>query len=224
MKNLTTLELVETLSKLQIEKDYSIVAEPLIKMVDSEKVNILDRFISEINAERDSLIKKFKDFYFKKSNYQEFDEKGLSPAEIFEIIQKYSVRLERLFMIYKPDFSQTITKNSKNEEYDMVKINWIDEENKKIRILSKTYGKKGEAGLKFIVPKLITEYLEGTEVSNTDIQLLKEYKLTKHFVPDFLVKIGDVFWSIDIKKTKKNDFIKTAVRLELWERYKEIYT
>ena len=80
MKNLTTLELVETLSKLQIEKDYSIVAEPLIKMVDSEKVNILDRFISEINAERDSLIKKFKDFYFKKSNYQEFDEKGLSPA------------------------------------------------------------------------------------------------------------------------------------------------
>jgi len=150
MKKLSTLELVETLSKLQIEKDYSIVAEPLIKMVDSEKVNILDRFISEINAERDSLIKKFKDFYFKKSNYQEFDEKGLSPAEIFEIIQKYSVRLERLFMIYKPDFSQTITKNSKNEEYDMVKINWIDEENKKIKISNYQINPVGEYSYKNI--------------------------------------------------------------------------
>lgn len=220
MKNLTLLELIENLSKLKIDNDFSIVAETLDLGKEYKNRDILSSFKNEIDAERTSLINTFKEFYFKKSNYTEFDQNGLSPAEIFEIIENYRVKFERLYMIYLPEYSQTITKNSKDEEYDMVKINWINEDGKKARILSKTYGKKGEAGLKFILPKLISDYMEGTEIPALEIKIMND---NRNLRPDFVVKIKGEIWGIDIKKTKKNDFIKTAVRLELWERYKEIY-
>jgi hypothetical protein len=103
----------------------------------------------------------------------------------------------------------------------MVKINWIDDDGDKVRFISKTYGRVGTQGLHFSVPKLIGEFFEKVEDIQADYKYLQENK--KQTVADFMARIDGKTWIFEFKSTNKSDFIKSAVRLELWELYKKTY-
>ena len=124
-------------------------------------------------------------------------------------------------MVFEPDFSQTITKKPNNDSYDMVKINWIDDEGNKIRKFSKTYGRVGTDGLKFSIPKLIGEFFENVK----DIIDNHQYNTVNNKVKiaDLMVNIDGKYWIFEYKLAKKDNFINSAVRLELWELYKKTY-
>ncbi len=190
----------------------------ILQVDDSPKYDVLQDFYEAVDAEKMELIKDVSRFYFTKSNFEEYSRDGLAPKDIWKMIVEKIVRIQRLIMVYEPDYYYSQSPNKqKGEKYDMVKINWIDDNGGKFRKVTKTYGKLGQKGLEFAMPKLLETYFDN----------LKEYKfdhkLPSGLILDLVAAIGDRQWAFEFKATNKKNFIDTGVRLELWKWYRETY-
>lgn len=233
-KGLNLTELIDVLNNSSIQYGSSICAIPLDEALNGSNTEVYNKFIkgehtdelfnfftSKIEDERAAVIDRISKFYFTKSTYTNFHENGLSPEEIYKLVEDDKIRVKRLLMIFSPDFSQTISKKPNNDTYDLVKINWINEKGETVRVLSKSYGRVGVQGLHFSVPKLVGEHFENVTSIQSDYKYIGQNKIQR--VADLMAEINGIKWIFEIKSSNKNDFMIAAVRFELWELYKKNY-
>ncbi len=234
IKGLNLTELLDKLKNIPIQNGSPVCAIPLdealnasasevyIKFIKGEhREQLFNFFTSKIEEERHALIDKISKFYFTKSTYTNFHEDGLSPEEIYKLVEDDKIRVKRLLMIIKPDINKTITTKPNNDTYDLVKINWINEKGEKFHVLSKSYGRQGVEGLHFSVPKLVGEHFETVSSFETDYKYIGPNNIQR--VADLMAEINGTKWIFEIKSSNKYDFMIAAVRFELWELYKKNY-
>jgi hypothetical protein len=233
MKNKDIKTLVAELANLNFSVGRSLVAFPtdeiggltfpeLIKKFDAGKFSatILDGFSKKLFDERDSLIKDALEFYSTKLQFTNANS-AMTPEEVYRVIESKIIRIKRLMMVFQPDFYPSVTKKANGEEYDMVKLNWISDDNVKFIKISKTYGLKGKAGLESSVRKVIRDYFISEAESLEDWRQLQKYAIELR--ADQLVAVGGKEWVVEVKYIDKEEFIKAAMRLELWEYYHQTY-
>jgi hypothetical protein len=233
MKNKNLKLLAAELANLDFKVGKSIVAFPadeiegltlpeLMKKFDAGKFSatILDGFRKKVFDERDSLINEALDFYSTKLQFNATNP-AMTPEEVLLMIEAKIIRIKRLMMVFQPDFYPSVTKKANGEEYDMVKLNWISDDNIKFIKISKTYGLKGKAGLESSVRKMIRDYFISEAESLEDWRQLQKYAIELR--ADQLVSIGGKKWVVEVKHIDKEEFIKAAMRLELWDYYYQTY-
>ncbi|CAM3728632.1 hypothetical protein [Aquirufa aurantiipilula] len=182
--------------------------------------NILDGFRKKIFAERDILVKDVLNFYTTKLHFKN-KESALTPEDIYLLIEAKKTRLKRLIMVIEPDFYPTITKKSNGDEYDLVKLNWIGDDGLKFIKVSKTFGQKGELGLEFSMKKVINDYFTTEAQQSTDWKLKQSF--ARSLRADHVASVDGKTWVFEFKLTDKKEFIKTALRFELWDMYFQTY-
>jgi hypothetical protein len=167
------------------------------------------------------LIREVTTYYTSKLDFTETGS-SMSPEEIVQKVEQQKIRVKRLSMVFEPDFYQTITRKSNGDEYDLVKLNWINDDGLKYIKISKTFGLKGKLGLEFSMKKVIRDYLMSvTEQEITNWR--DEIRFPSGFIADQVVSIDGKIWVMEYKLNDKNDFIKTALRFELWDYYGQAY-
>ncbi len=185
----------------------------------SPEYDLLTKFYDDIDEEKNRLIKEVTSFYYNRSNYLEYNKDGLSPKEIWDLISNMILRIRRLMLVYNPDFYSSIaTHQVSGEKYESIKINWLDGSGKKFTKVTRSYGKLGSKGLEYATPKLLESYFGD---ALTDYKL--DVKIQNNAMVDFVAQLDGEKWAFEFKATNKNDFIDTAMRLELWKIYRETY-
>ena len=180
---------------------------------------ILDRFRTKVYGERDSLIQEVTNYYTSKLDFTETGS-SMSPEEIVKKVELYKIRVKRLSMVFEPDYYQTITKKSNGDEYDLVKLNWIGDDGLKFIQISKTFGLKGNLGLEFSMRKVARSYLMIEAEQGVKHRLGGSVHSSRDKV---IISVDGKIWNFYFLLNNKNDFIKTALRLELWNYYYKNY-
>ncbi|WP_296686221.1 hypothetical protein [Flavobacterium sp.] len=221
LKN-TTLEGSKFITAVPLSTLEGVPDDQVIKMlrsVDQGAINIMTEVNNNIDLEKERLLNEFTEFYHSGSFLSKLAKEGYTIEKIQNLIFEKNLRLQRLQLVYDLDFNSTESiKKSSGVKYDMVKINWIDDQGKRVRKISKTYGKSGNSGLKFSIPKFFEDHFEG--YSNP----ILDYRINKSkVVADLKATLNGEDWVIEFVATKKSDFIENAVRLEMWKMYKETY-
>jgi hypothetical protein len=183
--------------------------------------NILDNFKLKIENEREALIKDASKFFNTRSTFTSYNSDGLSPNEISEMVIEKMIRIQRLMLVFQPDYYQSLTKKPNGDEYDIVKAHWIDKNGMKFRKVSKTFGLKGKAGLEFSMKKLLRDFFE-LESITTENQLSEQF-INGAIRADYTAQVAGKEWIFEFKLTDKNEFIKTGLRFDLWQWYCEAY-
>jgi len=183
--------------------------------------NILDTFKVKVENEREALIEDASKFFNTRSTFTSINSDGLSPHEITEMVIEKMIRIQRLMLVFEPDYYQSITKKPNGDEYDIVKAHWIDNEGIKFRKVSKTFGLKGKAGLEFSMKKLLRDFFELESIA-TENQL-SEQLINGAIRADYTAKVAGKEWIFEFRLTDKNEFIKTGLRFDLWQWYCEAY-
>ena len=234
VKNKDLMMLVNELKMLDFKNDRSFMAFPsgeekgLTLGEKIEKYNegklssyILDGFRTKVYAERDSLIQEVTTYYTSKLDFTKTGS-SMSPKEIVQTVEQHKIRVKRLSMVFEPDYYQTITKKSNGDEYDLVKLNWIGDDGLKFIKISKTFGLKGHLGLEFSMRKVVRDYLIiEVEQETKDVYRLQE--IARAHRDNCTVSVDGKIWNFYFLLNNKNDFIKTALRLELWQYYYQNY-
>jgi hypothetical protein len=234
IKGLNLAELLDKLENSSIQHGSSVCAIPLDEALNYTTSDVYKKFIKgehreelfnfftlKIEEERAAVIDGISKFYFTKSTYTSFHEDGLSPEEIYKLVEDNIIRVKRLLMIFEPDINTTITTKPNNDTYDLVKINWINEKGETVRVLSKSYGRVGVQGLYFSIPKFIGEHFENVTSIESDYKYNGPNNIQR--VADLMAEINGTKWIFEIKSSIKKDFMIAAVRFELWELYKKKY-
>lgn len=180
--------------------------------------NILNSFKVKIENERGALIEDASNFFNTRSTYTSFSANGLSPKEISDMVIEKMIRIQRLMLVFEPDYYQSLTKKPNGDEYDNVKAHWIDDNGLKFRKVSKTFGLKGKDGLEFSMKKLLREFFE-LEADH----VLEGKKINQSIRADYVATVNGKDWIFEFKLTDKNEFIKTGLRFDLWQWYCEAY-
>jgi hypothetical protein len=233
VKNKNLKMLTEDLAALDFKNGKSFMAFPadeiegmtlpqMISAYESGKfsANILDGFRKKVFAERDRLVKEVLNFYTTKLDFKDA-ESSMSPEEIFQVIEEKKIQVKRLTMVLKPDCYQTITKKANGDEYDLVKLNWIGDDGDKFIKVSKTFGLKGKLGLEFSMKKVLKDYFMTEAEELTDWK--QQQKFARAVRADHVASIDGKTWVFEFKLSDKNEFIKTALRFELWDNYYQTY-
>jgi len=234
VKNKDLIMLVDELKMLDFKNDRSFMAfssneekglttSEMIQKYNEGKLSsyILDRFRTNVYAERDSLIQEVTSYYTSKLDFAKTGS-SISPEEIVQKVEQQKIRVKRLSMVFEPDFYQTITRKSNGDEYDLVKLNYIGDDGLKFIKISKTFGLKGNLGLEFSMRKVVRDYLMiEAEQETKDVYRLQE--IARAHRDNFTVSVDGKIWNFYFLLNNKNDFIKTALRLELWDYYYKIY-
>jgi len=233
VKNKDLMMLVNELKMLDFKNDRSFMAFPsgeekgLTLGEKIEKYNegklssyILDGFRKKVYAERDSLIQEVTTYYTSKLDFTKTGS-SISPEEIVQTVEQHKIRVKRLSMVFEPDYYQTITKKSNGDEYDLVKLNWIGDDGLKFIKISKTFGRKGNKGLEFSIRKVLKDFFM---IDSYPLYKDKSYiMLNILFRNAHLFELDSKVYLIEYMINDKNDFIRTALRLELWEYYHQTY-
>ena len=180
--------------------------------------NILNSFQVKIENERDALIDDASNFFNTRSTFTSFTSDGLSPMDVCDMVIKKMIRIQRLMLVFEPDYYQSLTKKPNGDEYDIVKAHWIDDNGMKFRKVSKTFGLKGKEGLEFSMKKLLREFFELETITSNE-----EKVINKSIRADFIASVEGKDWVFELKLTDKNEFIKTGLRFDLWQWYCEAY-
>lgn len=166
-----------------------------------------ERLIQTIFNEKNRLIEDFESFF-------NSEQPSMKSSEVYEQVVKFQIQIERLALIIQPVLSK-VTFNKGDKEYDMGKIQWLDDEGNKFR-MSRTYGQRGQIGLLIPLQKYIQELVK------VDEEFLL-HKIQSDYVFDLAVKVNGEFFGIDFQFSNKENFLDSLARLELWNIYKSTY-
>lgn len=184
--------------------------------------NFLNGIYSEIDQERLQLIEEVESFYSSPVNSDFFLKNDFTINDIIKKTNDFAIQLMKLLLVYSPDFYKSFSsKKGSDLKYDMVKINWIDDDGKKFRKFAKNYGKEGREGTEKSFIKILEEYLDNTSEPQVEKRFKTVDDLPLYF--DLYITVNGVDWVFETKRSSKEDFINTAVILETWRLYKNDY-
>lgn len=235
-ENIYTMNLDSTYQSLKntsLKDGKSVVAVPLsnlegvadsdimkmLRFTGKDSVNLMTEVYQSIDLEKERLLNEYSEFFSSTTVLTKLAKEGYTIEKIQNLIFEKTLRLKRLQLVYDLDYNFTESiKKSSGVKYDMVKIHWIDDQGKRVRKISKTYGKSGNSGLKYSIPKFFGDYFD--DYSNP----ILEYRINRgRVIADLKATINGQDWVMEFVATKKDDFIECAVRLEMWKMYKETY-
>jgi len=233
VKNMDLILLVDELNMSDLNFGKSLISFPadeIVGLTPSEMIkkyndgkfslNLLDGFRKKVIAERDSLIQEVTTYYTSKLDFKE-TRLSMTPEEIVKKVELYKIRVKRLSMVFEPDYYQTITKKSNGDEYDLVKLNWIGDDGLKFIKISKTFGRKGKTGLEFSIRKVLKDFFM---IDSHPLNKDKSYIMLNTLIRNaHLFELDSKVYLIEYMINDKNDFIRTALRLELWDYYDQTY-
>ena len=167
---------------------------------------------NEIDKEKNKLINHIVNFYYGEIN-------KIKPIDIWETIINLILRVKRFLLIYQPDYYSSVGKNTAGKLYERIKINWYNDLGEKVIKITKSYGEAGINGLGYALPKLLENFFSDS---------LKDYQnhsnlFKNNLKIDLTAKLNEKDWGFSFTYTDKKGFIETAIRLELWNAYKQIY-
>ncbi|WP_284462992.1 hypothetical protein [Chryseobacterium sp.] len=194
------------------------------RILDSKNIddNFLNKIYGEIEREKIRLIKEVDNFYSSSITDEYFLNKNSTIEDLIKKTNDFAIQLMKLSLVYNPDFYKSFSsKKGSDSKYDMVKINWIDDDGKKFRKFAKNYGKEGREGTEKSLLKILEEFLD-----NTGEPIFEKRFKTVDELPivfDLYISINGIDWVFETKRSSKDDFINTAVILESWKLYKNDY-
>lgn len=194
------------------------------RMLDSitKENNFLDQIYNEIEIERLRLIEEVDNFYSSSVADKIFLDNKFTIEDLIKKTNDFAIQLMKLMLVYSPDFYKSFSsKKGSDSKYDMVKINWIDEDGKKFRKFAKNFGKEGKEGTEKSLLKILEEFLDnsGEPIFEKRFKTIDDLPL----IFDLYISINGVDWVFETKRSSKEDFINTAVILETWKLYKNDY-
>ena len=127
----------------------------------SPKRKLKGGFWNDVYLEYDDVVKEFKSFLF--SNEAVFDagKKPLSPIDIYNAIEEYKIRIQKLMLIFNVRLYKTYNVNKKtNVRYIVMRAFWIDHTGKSVRWFSRNIGAENKVLTKGQIPKHMLDSVE----------------------------------------------------------------
>jgi hypothetical protein len=133
--------------------------EPKMNKTHLEKVKWLFNHYGE-------LLDDFREFLDTKESIVDSEGKTLSAVEIYNAIEYYKIRIEKLWLIFKLRLYRTTNINKETQvRYIVMRAFWIDEKGKPFRKFSKNLGAENKVLVRGQIP-------------NSDIKAVEDYILT----------------------------------------------
>jgi hypothetical protein len=141
-------------------------------------------------------------------------DQSISAIENYNTLFNFLIRVYRLGEIVRPDYSVSITKNTKIQKlYETAKGFWITDNGTRERVFNKNFGQRSN-DFEDYVSKLLTHL--GFEVTPAP----KKYEGIKF---DFLVSKENKNYFCEVKIKETDQFFDTFMTIEMWQHYKKIY-
>lgn len=212
---------LEILKNSQVKYDFLIKGweEDVVKGFSSStdfneggSTGYLDWLLHELSQEKINLENEIEKFLNDPTIIKSFSEEGGNIAKILEVLNGLLIRLKRYNSIVTPTIYEFKFKSGPYT-YDKSSAVWINDKGAKNKNFSRNFG-NCETDLIVVVENMLIKSL------NAKIQ--KEVQLTKLRV-DLKATIDDKNWYFEIKRIDKENVIKTATVVDMWQHYKKIY-
>lgn len=111
----------------------------------------------------DEVLNDFRAFLETKETVIDTDGKSLTPVEIYNAIEYYKIRIEKLWLMFKLKLYETTNVNKETKvRYIVMRAFWIDEKGKPFRKFSKNLGAENKVKVRGQIP-------------SSDIKAVKDY-------------------------------------------------
>lgn len=118
-------------------------------------------FWNEINNEYDKVVKEFKDFLVSEDQVLNSMKNLLRPIDIYNAIEDYKIRIEKLMLIYNIRLYKTYNVNKKTGvRYIVMRAFWYDSKGKSVRWFSKNIGAENKVAINGQIPKHMLDSVE----------------------------------------------------------------
>jgi hypothetical protein len=133
-------------------------------------------FWDEVHLEYDKILEEFKTLLNSKEIITDSEGNTLSQIEIYNLIDKYKIRMEKLMLIFNLKIYITLNENKKTGiKYVVIRVNWIDHMGKYVRWFSKNLGPESKVKVEGNIPLHFIESAEDHLLFNMWDQYKFEY-------------------------------------------------
>jgi hypothetical protein len=125
------------------------------------KKKLSGEFWEEIYLEYDDVIAEFKNLLFSSDDVVDKDGNKLTPINLYNLIDKYKIRVEKLMLIFNVRLYKTLNENKKSGiKYIVMRAFWIDHLGKNVRWFSRNIGPENKVLVNGTIPLHHLEEIE----------------------------------------------------------------
>ena len=118
-------------------------------------------FWEDVNLEYEEVIEEFKNLLFAKEEIFDKDGNKLTPINLYNLIDEYKIRVEKLLLIFNVRLYKTLNENKKTGiKYIVMRAFWIDHLGKKVRWFSRNIGPESKVLVNDLIPLHHLEEIE----------------------------------------------------------------
>lgn len=118
-------------------------------------------FWEEINSEYHSVVDDFEDLLKSKELITDKAGNTLTPADIYNLINEYKIRVEKLMLIYNIRLYKTLNENKRSGiKYIVMRAFWIDHMGKNVKWFSRNIGPENKVLVNDQIPVHALETIE----------------------------------------------------------------
>jgi len=118
-------------------------------------------FWEEIYLEYDEVVAEFKNLLSSTDDVVDNDGNKLTPINLYNLIDKYKVRIEKLMLIFNVRLYKTLNENKKSGiKYIVMRAFWIDHLGKNVRWFSRNIGPENKVLVNGTIPLHHLEEIE----------------------------------------------------------------
>jgi len=215
------LNLTEILSTIEVNDNSGCVS---ISLDESEEIGedqtnkILSHYQSEYDVFKDIFSEIKKELISTSVNLHKLVTSESLNQESF-IVQyhlffKYIIRVYRLLELVRPDYSISITNNTKVQKlYETAKGFWITDQGSRERVFNKNFGQRSNEFHDYVSKLLV-------HIGYDVLPVSKKYEKINF---DFLISKEDKIYFCEVKIRNIDLFLDTFMTIEMWLHYKKTY-
>ncbi|MEY4541024.1 MAG: hypothetical protein RLZZ306_2781 [Bacteroidota bacterium] len=118
-------------------------------------------FWEEINSEYHSVVDDFEELLKSKELITDKDGNILTPADLYNLINEYKIRIEKLMLIYNIRLYKTLNENKRSGiKYIVMRAFWIDHLGKNVKWFSRNIGPENKVLVNDQIPVHALETIE----------------------------------------------------------------
>lgn len=125
------------------------------------KKNYKGEFWTEVQKEYDRVVQEFKKMLFSNEEVEDARKNLLRPIDIYNAIEEYKIRIQKLMLIFNVRLYKTFNVNKKtNVRYIVMRAFWIDQTGKSVRWFSKNIGAENKVVSNGQIPKHLMDSVQ----------------------------------------------------------------
>jgi hypothetical protein len=118
-------------------------------------------FWYHIESEYDDVVAEFKNLLFTTEEIFDQDGNKLTSIKLYNLIEQYKIRIEKLLLIFNVKLYKTLNENKKTGiKYIVMRAFWIDDSGKNVRWFSRNIGPENKVLVKGTIPVHQLEEIE----------------------------------------------------------------